>query len=90
LDNLSPAKEEIVVFPNPTKGDIFLKIPDGKLPDTVQLILLDGKSVDVFLKVDKDLGVYILDGGSALSSGVYILQLYYNDELHSIPVVVTH
>lgn len=90
LDNLSPAKEEIVVFPNPTKGEIFLKIPEGKLPDKVQLILLDGKSVDVSLKVDKDLGIYSLDGSSALSSGVYILQLYYKDVRHSIPVVVTH
>ena len=90
LDNLSPTKEEIVVFPNPTKGEIFLKIPEGKIPDKVQLILLDGKSADVSLKVDKDLGIYSLDGGSVLSSGVYILQLYYNDVLHSIPVVVIH
>ena len=90
LDNQIPAKDEISVFPNPTKGDIFLKIPEGKLPDKLRLILLDGKSIDISLKVDKSLGIYSLGMDSSLASGVYILQLHYNDVLYSFPVVVTH
>jgi aminopeptidase N len=90
LDNQIPAKDEISVFPNPTKGDIFLKIPEGKLPDKLRLILLDGKSIDISLKVDKSLGIYSLGVDSSLASGVYILQLHYNDVLYSFPVVITH
>lgn len=85
-----PSKEEISVYPNPSKGNLYVQIPEGHFPDKVQLIQLDGRRIDVAISIDKYLGIYSLDFISDLASGVYILQLYYNDVLHSFPLVVAH
>lgn len=85
-----PTKEEIIVFPNPTIGDLFIQIPEGQFPDKVQLIQSDGKLVEVSISIDKYLGIYNLGLGPTLASGVYLLQLFYQDVLHTFPVVVIH
>jgi hypothetical protein len=90
LGDENPSKDEISVFPNPTKGDVYIQIPEGQFPDKVQLIQVDGKSVEVSISVDKYLGIYNLGVGSALTPGVYLLQLFYNDVLHSFPLVAIH
>ncbi len=90
LGDESPAKEEISVFPNPTKGDVYIQIPEGLFPDKVQLIQLDGKTAEVSISIDKYLGIYNIGIGSTLVSGVYLLQLYYKNVLHSFPLVVAH
>jgi hypothetical protein len=90
LGDENPSKDEISVFPNPTKGDVYIQIPEGQFPDKVQLIQVDGKSVEVSISIDKYLGIYNLGVGSALTPGVYLLQLFYNDVLHSFPLVVIH
>lgn len=90
LGDENPSKDEISVFPNPTKGDVYIQIPEGQFPDKVQLIQVDGKSVEVSISVDKYLGIYNLGVESALTPGVYLLQLFYKDVLHSFPLVVVH
>lgn len=90
LEDQSPKKHEILIFPNPTNGALQVQIPDGQFPSKVQLIQLDGRSVETKISIDKYLGIYKLDLSPALESGIYILQLFYNNELHSIPLVVIH
>ena len=83
-------KEEIMVFPNPTKDDLFVKFPKGKFPERVQLIQLDGRLINTSVSIDKYLGIYNLGPAKGLSPGTYFLQLFYGNVVHTFPIVVAH
>lgn len=90
LASEAPQKDQIGVFPNPAETDFYVKFPKGQLPESVSMFQADGKEVQFSIAIDKYLGIYKLRLAESTASGTYWVQLRYNNQSISIPVVVAN
>lgn len=90
LEGDAPPKDQIEVFPNPVEADFYVKFPKGQLPEGVSMFQADGKEVQLSISIDKTLGIYKLSLIQSTASGTYWVQLRYQNQSISIPVVVAN
>ncbi|WP_111306753.1 S8 family serine peptidase [Confluentibacter sediminis] len=70
-DNNEENLEEILLFPNPTSGDIYLKLPSQENAWALSFYDMLGRQVNKFLILDNTNPIDV----SALVKGVYILKI---------------
>ncbi len=78
----------IILYPNPTQGMVYLESAQGFQIDALKVYSIDGREVYTIMDVETESNIYSLDVGSFVS-GIYLLVIDINGQTihHKITLV---